>query len=788
MAMRAFVLAAVLTAANTLGGAIIYAAKAATTEEIEASGVSQGADKVEVVVVTAQKRSEDINDVGMAISALGAQQLENQRIISLSDVAAAVPSLTYATSTNNTPILTLRGIGFNDKSLASYPAVSVYLDEAPLTFPVLSALAVFDLERVEVLKGPQGTLFGQNSTGGAINFIARKPTDFFEAGGTLSYGRFNEVDVTGYISGPLSQTVRARVAINVNNADPWQKSYTTDGEIGKTKKIAGRIITDWTPSDKLRVEFDLNAWTNRSDPQVPQILFQVPQQPCCILPEVANYPLPPSGDARAADWSDGPNRPSQKATLYQGILRVDWDVTDWVTLTSLTSYTDYSQNVNLELDGMTYRVLQTTSDGWIKDFNQEIRLANVSGGDVRWVVGGNFNRSNTSETNNITWPDSSTAHALPFAGANDYGKQSMMHYAFFGNADYNITEKVTIKAGARWTSSHQRADSCFYDNGDGSVIGFMTYLSRLLTGDPSVPPVLGSQCATLLANFLPSRDPVRGNLNQNSVSWRVGVDTKPTDNLLLYANVAQGYKAGSFPVDPKSTYLALAPVVKEGVLSYEAGAKATLADGLLTLDSAVYYYDYKDKQVYGAILDPVFGVVTKLVNVPKSRVYGAEITLTARPASGWNAQLSGSYNNAQIEQYLGYNSAGTFQDFAGTPMSYTPKFQLSADTEYNWVVGDAAAAFIGGTIRYQSSSYAVLGGEQIVIGSEHPYFLDRHFTLDLRAGLTWPDSGWGVTVWAKNVTNEYYRQNVVTYGDAIVGYTGRPATFGVSVSAKFNGR
>ena len=188
---------------------------------------------LEEIVVTANKRSESANDVGMAISAVSGEILAEQKLTSLEDIASTVPGLVFSPSTTNTPIFTLRGVGFNESSLGVYPAASLYIDEAPLPFPVMASHSAYDLERVEVLKGPQGTLFGQNSTAGAINFIAARPTDTFSAGGDISYSRFNKKEVNGFVSGPLAEDMLGRVAFTGVKSDEWQKSYTRDDENGK---------------------------------------------------------------------------------------------------------------------------------------------------------------------------------------------------------------------------------------------------------------------------------------------------------------------------------------------------------------------------------------------------------------------------------------------------------------------------------------------------------------------------------------------------------------------------
>lgn len=155
-------------------------------------------------IVTANKREQNLSKVGLSISALGAADLASRRISNVADLAQATPGLVFAPTPDSTPVYTLRGVGFFESSLAAYPDVSLYLDQAPLSLPAMAALTAFDLERVEVLKGPQGTLFGNNATGGAINFVAAKPTHEISAGAEIGYARFNTVDVAGYVSGPIT--------------------------------------------------------------------------------------------------------------------------------------------------------------------------------------------------------------------------------------------------------------------------------------------------------------------------------------------------------------------------------------------------------------------------------------------------------------------------------------------------------------------------------------------------------------------------------------------------------
>ena len=234
------------------------------------------------IVVTANKREQNLSKVGLSISALGAQQLANQRISNVADLAQVTPGLTFAPTPTTTPVYTLRGVGFFESTLAAYPDVSLYIDQAPLPLPVMSTLTAFDLERVEVLKGPQGTLFGNNATGGAINFVAAKPTATQHGGLEFGYSRFNTLEASGFLSGPLTDTLSYRVAFKTaHSGDGWQKSYTRNDSIGKENNIAGRMILDWAPIERLKFSLNVNAWQDKDDPQVPQKIANAPHR----LPE-----------------------------------------------------------------------------------------------------------------------------------------------------------------------------------------------------------------------------------------------------------------------------------------------------------------------------------------------------------------------------------------------------------------------------------------------------------------------------------------------------------------------
>lgn len=759
------------------------------------------------IIVTANKREQSINKVGLAITALSADALKGQHVVSLSDLANTIPGLSYAPSATQTPVYTLRGVGFYETSLAAYPTTSIYVDQVPLPFPALSTHANFDLERVEVLKGPQGTLFGQNSTGGAINFIAAKPTRSFEAGGDLTYGRFNRVEGNAYISGPLSDTVRARLAITGARADDWQYSYTRKDKLGEAGYYAARLLVDWEPSDRLDFEFNLNGWRDQSDPQAPQYQTLLSQSPATTVRALRAFPFSPF-NSRAADWTPS-TRPQADNRLLQGSLRMNWEVVDGITLTAISSYADYKPDQGFETDGTTLMVDDFVIDrGRIKSFNQELRIANSDHSNFRWVLGANYEKSHVYEYQLQTLSQISTAPIFGYTGAYVYSDQHMRNYAFFANAEYDIGDHVTVKGGARYTNARRRAATCTGDSGDGSFgsvfdglanaiqLGFYPVAGFTPTGKP-VPPI-GAGCAPLdnttldgtPATYLPGE--FRDTLNEDNVSWRVGLDYKPSNNVLLYVNAAKGFKAGSFPIASAATFEQFLPVTQESLQSYEAGFKLGLLDRRLQISGAGFYYDYKNKQLRSKIVDPIFGVLDALDNIPKSRMIGAELDITLTPVPGLVLGASGSILDSKITKFVGPSTAGTAVDYAGSVIPYTPKYQLRLSADYKWRMG-SVEPFVGVAFSTRSKALANIGGARgLVLTSdfassvpvEQTYTIPGYSLLDLRAGVSFNDGKWSVTVFGKNVLNKYYLTNIFTDYDTIARFSGQPATYGVTVAMK----
>jgi iron complex outermembrane receptor protein len=766
---------ALLTAASL----VVYCQNAAA----QSTSSTSNAGSLEEIVVTAQKREQAIDKVGAPIVAITGASLTEHVIVSQADLANTIPGLSFSVSQYGTPVYTLRGAGFTDTSLSAYPDVTVYLDEIPLPFPVLAGLANFDLQRVEVLEGPQGTLFGANATGGAVNYIAAKPTSQYTSGVTLTYGRFNQLLADAYVSGPLSDTLKFRTAVRSNHADDWQYSYTRsyNNTTGRVSTLAGRSLLDWDPTDRVSFEFNVNGWRDQSDPQQSQayrLQVQVPPTPAIEL----NYPLAPF-DPRAADWD--PDIPLYKDSwLLQTSLRGIYRVTDGISLTSLTSYIDAKYDVYQPGTSATsFAQAAGSQAGNFHDFFQELRLDNGGRSRTRWVVGLNYSKDDVTELVQ-SLPGEGSAQNTGL-GVGIYGRFTTLtdNYAAFGNVEYDLVPSVTLKAGLRYTKTERDATSCTFDGHLGQAQALFQFVQDNLTAPPAAPrplPVIGlNDCFTI--------NPATGlaglyvdALNQDNLSYRLGVDWEAADSLLLYFNYSKGYKAGGFPAALAATFQGYTPVRQESLIDYEAGFKAQLFDRRAFLTGSAFYYDYSNRQLHSKIKDVlgIFGYIDGVVNVPKSSVKGAELALSTKPVSGFIPTISATYLDATVDQFVGINDGGQAANYAGTRAPLTPKWSFNGDLKYQFAVSSSATGFVGASLAYKSSTNSLVGGSS-------DYDIDAYALVDVRAGVQSDDGKWNVMAFGKNILNKYYVTNAAREYDYVARFTGAPATFGVTVGYNF---
>jgi len=762
-----------------------HVAVLAVLQAMAHQSVAQEAGKgLEEVVVTAQKRSESINSVPMSITAISGDQLQALGVSDMSQLAKTVPGFAYADSSYGTPIYFIRGIGFFDTSLASKPTVGVYVDEVPLAFPALTLGAVFDLERVEVLKGPQGTLFGQNATGGAINYIAAKPTDTFAAGFDAGAGNFGSYDVGGFVSGPLTDTLRARVAVKHSQSDGWQKSSTRPGDtLGARDFTQARMILDWRPLDALTLSLNINGFIDKSETQAPQFVQTFQQTPGAFLdPRLPTYPRA-SNDARQADWGYHSEYDLDRDnTLWQSTLRADYEITDSVTLTSLTSYSDFDQEFGQDGDGTALTIADLYIVGQVESFTQELRVAGTMD-KGNWVVGVNYSRDKAFEQDDQRLSESSSGHAFDRLGlpptevVPQVGTTTFESAAVFANATYELVQGLNLQLGARYTDTDIDFEGCSLNAGNQTFArGFSASL-----GYTGIIPV--GECVTFSTDTPPVPQMVVDSKSESNVSWRTGLDWNVTADTLLYANISRGYKAGGYPTLPGTNAPQYAPVDQEKITAYEVGVKSTLLARTLQMNGAVFYNDYTDKQLKGRTVVPVFGPLEALVNIPKSKVQGAELQVDWAPIAGLRLSSGVTYLDTEVTEG---SPGGNYTVFGGSVRTnlkgqafpYASKWQVSADGEYSFGVNSTLDGFVGVGANYRSET----NGDFL---PDPRLDIDAYTLIDVRLGVASSDEKWRATLYGRNITDEYYWFTANRRTDSVIRYAGMPRTYGISFSYRY---
>jgi outer membrane receptor protein involved in Fe transport len=408
---------------------------------------------------------------------------------------------------------------------------------------------------------------------------------------------------------------------------------------------------------------------------------------------------------------------------------------------------------------------------------------------VNLIVGANYDKANTFDKlfyNFSEGPSSDPLYQIPGALKGNltfnYSRQNVTTKAVFANAEFEIIPGLTLIGGARYTDSRRSFEGCTNDNGPvGDGITAAWWNSIFGT---NVQP---GGCLTFTANFPVIFDPALfDQLNEDNLSWNAGVNYKTASDMLLYARVSRGYKSGSFPTASVASFSGYEPVKQESVLAYEAGIKAPLFDRRLEISLAGFYYDYSDKQLRGRKPDPVFGTLDALVQIPKSSIKGAEISVLARPVDGLTMSVGATYIDTEIKTFTGFDAFGALRNFAGQEFPYAPNLTVVADGEYKFDVSSKVRAYGGASLTYNSSTTSALANATTEFVAADPRFIIKAYgVVDLRAGIEIPDSNVRVGLYVRNVGNKYYWTNVLDNLASIVRFTGMPRTYGGQVSWRY---
>lgn len=785
------------------------------------SGAALAQSPLEEIVVTAQKREQNASDIGMAISAFSGDNLKTLGVSDTRDLAGLVPGFTAAKSDLGTTIYTLRGIGYNSPNLSSTSPVGVYVDEASFPYPYMSHGLSYDLERVEVLKGPQGTIYGRNTTGGAVNFITKRPTSEFESGITVQYGNYEKYGIEGFVSGPLSDTWAARVAVKSEKSNKgWQRSFSRPGERnGEDDRFAARMMLDYDSDEQLRAQLTFNYWQDNGDTQAGQAVMVSPEAPDYLAPGFANEIIA-NPDNEDADWTS-PNEPAtwpgttfvnprpqigMDSEMSSVTARLDYDLSDRLTFVSLTNYADLERDDVSDRGGVKYEIAVDREVGSIESFSQEFRLTGSSSdGKTNFIGGVYYSRDKLDDRGQVWAGQNSVLNELRSYGdlalfygygaeyaAEVYGgfrtwenftETTFESYAAFGQFDYQLSDTLTLTAGARYTDESHDFAGCSRDlNGDTNIFQVWNFAFGTAHGAGDCGTYI-SETVTVYADGTVEGDAVgpqgaKKVLDENNVSWRIALDWQPSDDMLLYGSVSKGFKSGSFPQISAFADAQLNPATSEELLAYELGAKISANDNV-EFNAAAYYYDYQDKQVYGLIPDPIFITLTKVVNVPESEVYGAEFDATLFPSENTLVKVSASYLQTEIKKYQGYGPSGAAQDFAGDSFAYSPEWQLNLVGAHRFDFSETLAGTLTLDASYSDADNALVGGDATRA-------IDSYTLVGAKLGIEPKDGRWAVALFGRNLTDEYYWSAVHGWGDAIVRYAGMPRTYGIEYSYNFD--
>jgi len=716
------------------------------------------AAEIEKIEITATKRVQSIQTIGTAVSAFNGDDIKEMKLESPTDLAAHIPGLNTANATSGgTPIFAIRGIGLDDFNINNSSGVGVYVDEVFVSSPMLLGFQLMDVERVEVLKGPQGTLYGKNTTGGAINFVTNKPTEDFYGSVTAGYSRWGRLDIDGFVNGAVSDSVNGRLAYSYSKQqDGWQTDIDTGREFGENDKFAVRGSLDFLISDNTNVLVSLHAGKDKSTPISPQN---------------------DDSEARANDTLfygglfDGLlDVPSDSTSVRVGDLNVSRDekgvggaITvkhsfDNFDFTSISSFESYERAVVDNYDGTSAAFLDLDQSGELDQISQELRLTSNDSSDYTWVSGINYSKDDLSVSDVFLMTDS--------AGVNlttAYEQTSKSFGAYFHN-EYQFSDIYRVIAGIRYSNDKRDFDGGTYSTDGSDFLGAI----EALTGN------IPSSGTSLLTQNKSETD--------SNVSGKLGLDMQFTRDLLVYANVSTSYKAGLFYGGVGTEIGVLDYVKPEEVTAYEIGAKNTLLDGSLQLNGAIYSYDYKNRQSLVIVEDPVLFLVGTLANVPKSSILGAEMDFQWLPTDELEIRGGVSYMDTEVESDLNSNDVRGLSLFSdvpkGTALAQAPKWSYNFLTSYTFELNEDMYAKAQVDYSWSDTQFAALADANAQYGSME--------NLGARISLRSTDDSWEVALWGKNLTDEVSDNYSFTNNSgARTVFRSEPISYGVNFTYNF---
>lgn len=683
--------------------------------------------ELEVIMVSAQKRSESLQKVPVAVSAYSGENLEKMGIKDFSDLTKASPSLTITDTggnKNENPV-NLRGIGTYAFSVGIESSVALIVDDVPVARSGAFFTALNDVASVEILRGPQSTLFGKNSSAGLISVQTNNPTEYFEGSVDLTITDDGERSYKGMVSGPLTDTLGVRVTAYDSSVDGYIKNLTLDEDISSTDSKGARAKFLWEPTDDLDLTFI--AEINKSNDKCCLPVFVELSDDYVLTgatADVISEGMTINTDNRSVRSAvEGAPQSDSEETAYS--VKIDYDLNDF-TLTSVTALRDWEYNWTTNYIPHDQLSLFATGPYESKQFTQELRLTSPASDTFQYVVGAYYTDIESDrgfERGPI---------AVSQWAAQTYSKST----ALFGQFDAALTDKLSAIVGLRF--NHEKFGVIFdkyhvdpdehyeADNSDDAVFG-----KAVLNYDAS-------------------------------------------DDTMYYVSYSQGYKAGGYDVSSGfSQRTADNPVGAETVDSYEVGAKQTLLNGLLNVNTSLFYTTFSDFQAQAIIVNDDGSSEPILYNVGDTRTSGVDVDIRAYIGDNWAINGGFSYTKAEIESftnatcYSGQTEAlgciNGIQDLSGTELSNSPDFKASFTLDYNAYL-DAVDVELFSSLAYQWQSkthFDLLNNPNSKI--------DSYGIANFNIGVRDLDDTYRVTLFVNNIFDQYYYTGVLDYSNFFDG-------------------
>ncbi|MBN3536611.1 TonB-dependent receptor [Sphingomonas pseudosanguinis] len=735
------------------------------------------------IVVTAQKRTERLQDVPLAVTAITGDALESRQINDTQSLVQAVPSLTFQQGTNpSNTSFRVRGIGTQLFSQGVEAAVAVVVDGVVAARQAQGFADFADLERIEVLRGPQGTLFGRNATAGVLNITTARPSSTFEARGDVTIAEQNEYRAKGTVSGPLTDTLRARLTGFYNNVGGITYNYATDRMVNGSESWGVRGKLDWDATSNLNFLLSVDHRDTKAD-CCAQVLISA------VNPVIAQLTAPVVASRR--------NRAINDETLTYGnsrqttaSLQADWDLGP-ATVTSITAYQDYRLDANQSVDRIPSLPVRFVSPTFayahwplgggsvqLGNITQELRIASNGGGDLSYVAGvfysdlnidRDFTRRRATCSAGVIGQPCATTPVYQSARSDAHLDGESI--AAFGQVDYRIVGGLKALGGLRI----QR-----------ETVGVRgTRVSPVASGETIFPgsgPVSGSRR---------TRD--------TALTGKAGLQYEFSRNAQLYGSYTRGYKGPGFDTEITANFATQDPIQPEHVNAYEIGFKGQTADRSLSFSAALFLSDYSNLQVQANRSDPATGVTQFVTtNAGSSQTKGFEIEAVMRPTRAFTVNASLTYAEATADidglncplQFQGaapiltggfpVNScyrrrtvvggttvtSGPLQDVRGGTLPASPRYRINITPRYeDQIPGTSLTGFVQTAINFQSAQNFSL--------EQDPLLAQPSYTLvDLAFGVRTEDSRYSLTLFVKNLFDTNYLTSIAH--NSLLATTGTP--------------